>query len=383
MSDLRARSATWMVAATLAAAAPGCRFEPVTGVGPAGDAAVPDTVAIGDASNDWWDDGWQFRRSITIKHTDLTGPVQNFPILVRLPQGVGRPGGEDLRFLVAGQRTPLPHELDTAPLSGALVWVRIPELSNTSPSPVVWVYYGNDQAQTRSSGAQVFAGHVSVHHLGPTGPGPTLPDATGNGHTASAPASSMPSPTTGRIGNARAFDGTNDHLELAGEGAYDFTTSLTVSAWVRVANFGPVYQAIVCKGDKTWRLHRAEAMDFVGFGTTVNNVNDNQVGTTNIANGNAWHHVAIVLGSSTKQIFVDGQLDKSDTVGPTIDVSNFPVLIGRNAEAQTVPDRYWNGDIDEVRISSVARDAHWLFAEHHTVVTADFVQVGVEETRPR
>jgi biopolymer transport protein ExbB len=367
----------WLVAVAVLVGAAACRFDLPPAMG--GDAAM-DGAPPGDASTEWWDEAWTRRRKITIKSADLTGPVQSFPLLVRLPQGVGRPGGEDLRFVATDQRTLLPYELDTAPLSGALVWVRIPEISNTDRAPVVWVYYGNDAAPSTSSGAAVFAdGHVSVHHMGPTLAGPTLPDATGNGHNASAPTTSMPAlRANGRIGEARAFDGTNDHLELAGEAAYDFTTSFTVSAWIRVQSLSSAYQAIVCKGDRTWRLHRAEQTSFVGFGTTANNVNHNSNGTTSI-DDSQWHHVAIVLGSSTKRIYVDGRLDKTDTVGATIDVSDLPVLIGRNAEAPTVPDRFWHGDIDEVRISSVARDAHWIFAEHHTVASVDFAQVGAEE----
>jgi hypothetical protein len=372
---------TWVAAIALATAAPACSFERVTGTPIARDADPPpeDTVVIGDASNDWWDAAWPLRRQITIKHTELTGPVQGFPLLVRLPAGVGRPDGADLRFIATDQRVLLPHELDKTDASGAVVWVRIPDLSNTGPAPVLWVYYGNTTAPSTSSGMAVFGGgHVSVHHLGQS-----LGDATGHGHTASGPNPGMtPNVTAGRIGDARDFDGNNDRLELLDEQPYDFTTSLSVSAWIRVQNLGPAYQTIVAKGDLSWRLHREDQTSFIGFGTTVAGGFQNQSGDMNIGDG-AWHHVAIVFGSSAKQIFVDGQLDQTDAAGPTIDTNDALVAFGYNSEATTPPERYWNGDIDEVRISSAARDLHWMFAERHTVVTADFAQPGDEEMRPR
>src|SRR5262245_39460721 len=92
----------------LALAAPACGFSspPVLpGDGkPPGDAPV-DAVVIGDASSDWWDATWLRRRKITIRHTELTGPVQTFPLLVKLPVGVGMASGDDLRFLATDQRT--------------------------------------------------------------------------------------------------------------------------------------------------------------------------------------------------------------------------------------------------------------------------------------
>jgi hypothetical protein len=297
---------------------------------------------------------------------------------VRLTTTVGGPTGDDLRFIAADQRTILPHQLDKRDAAGSLVWVRFPDVQITGPAPAFWVYYGNPAAPSTSSGAAVFADrYVSVHHLGVD-----LGDATGRGHAADAPTGQTPSVMAGRIGDARDFDGQNDHLDLPNEQDFDFTTQLSVSAWIRRQTFDSAYQAIVTKGDKAWRLHRENATAFAGFGTTAAGQNRNQGGDMTIDDGN-WHHVAIVFGAATKQIFVDGQLDQADTGEPPIDASNVAVSLGYNSEAVNPPARFWNGALDEVRISGAARDRHWMFAEHHTVVAAGFAGVGGEETSPR
>jgi len=375
----------WMVAIAIAVAAlPACNFKRVSATPDASDDdaammidAPDDGPVIGDASITWWDRLWPHRREITIQHTDLVGPVQKFPLLVRLPPGVGP---ADLRFIATDQSTILPHEVDTADAAGTAVWVRIPDIPNSGPTPVLWVYYGNASAIDTSSGAGVFGDlYVSVHHLGAL-----LTDSTGHNHTANAPGNERPATTAGVVGEGRDFDGVDNHLDLpqADETAYDFTTSLTVSAWIRRQDLGTVpYMAIVTKGDTSWRLHRDNTNAGAGFGTTAGGTNDNLGGSTSIDNNN-WHHVAIVFGKSKKRIFVDGVQDTISNVGMTIDTNDFRVTFGQNEESSMGGKRFWNGDLDEIRISAAEYDANWMFAENHQVTDTGFVQIGGEETVP-
>ena len=181
----------------------------------------------------------------------------------------------------------------------------------------------------------------------------------------------------GRIGNARDFDSNDDYLQLANEVDFDVTTALTVSAWIRRQALDNVYQAIVCKGDNTWAMHREDQTTFAGFKTTVAAFNQNLQGTTSIDDNN-WHHVAIVFGNGTKRLYVDGAQDAMMTAG-TIDTDNTPVAIGRNSNATTGGPRNWNGDIDEVRISNAEYNAAWISAERLTVNDPTFVTIGPEE----
>jgi hypothetical protein len=253
----------------------------------------------------------------------------------------------------------------------------MPSLSNAAAQATLWLYYDNPGAPVATSGPKVFDDlYVSVHHLGPNA-GATLPDSTSHNHVATPSGGGPQLLNAGRIGRARDFDGNDDYLELAGEGDYDFTTTLTVSAWIRRQALDVEYEAIVCKGDDTWRMHRENLTQFAGFGTTTNTTTNNLQGTTSIDNNN-WHHIAIVFGGGVKRLYVDGQLDAM-SAGGTIDIDNTPVAIGRNSNSTVGGNRNWNGDIDEVRISSAERNAAWIFAEHLTVTDPAFVTVGNEE----
>ena len=161
-------------------------------------------------------------------------------------------------------------------------------------------------------------------------------------------------------GYALDFDGTDDFVSLPNESSFDFTTAMTVEAWIKVGVFDKGWQAIVTKGDAAWRLHRYNTSDNISFGTGGLSNTDLQ-GTTNVNDGQ-WHHVACVFDGSTKILYVDGKLDASIAVTGTIATSNAAVYFGENSEATS---RHFNGSIDEVRIWDDARTQAEIQANMH------------------
>ena len=154
--------------------------------------------------------------------------------------------------------------------------------------------------------------------------------------------------TEGKLGGALEFDGKDDFVSIANESNFDITGSVTVAAWIRVESFTKSWQAIVTKGDRAWRLHRASNRKSVGF--ACSDLSRDQVGdllgTREVTDGK-WHHVAGVLDGTRMSIFVDGVLDASTGASPNISVNDYSVLIGANAQ---VGGRLFHGQIDDVRI---------------------------------
>ena len=152
-------------------------------------------------------------------------------------------------------------------------------------------------------------------------------------------------------GYALDFDGTNDYVSIGNESNFDFTTAMTVEAWIKVDTFDKEWQAIVTKGDNTWRLHRAASTNHISFGTDGVNITDLE-GSTDVNDGQ-WHHIAGVFDGSNKYLYVDGNLDAFANVTGTIDTDNAVVNIAENSQST---DRYFDGLIDEVRIWNIARN---------------------------
>jgi len=169
------------------------------------------------------------------------------------------------------------------------------------------------------------------------------------------------SPTygTGVFGQAIKLDGKDDYVNSLNRPSFNLTNKITVTAWIEVNKFDKKYQAIVTKGDNSWRLARASGTDNIEFacnGTATTRwtgwgeVPWSVSGTTGV-NDNKWHHIAGVFDGAGLYLYIDGVLEAAKGAGNSIDISNHDVCIGTNAQ---VPGREWNGLIDDVRIYNYA-----------------------------
>jgi len=128
--------------------------------------------------------------------------------------------------------------------------------------------------------------------------------------------------------------------------------AISISAWIKVNAWDKTWQAIVTKGDGSWRLHRAGNSDAVGFGTSgLDNVD---LAGTRAVNDGIWHHIVAIYDGSTKYLYVDGALDVSVAASGTISANSYAMLIGENSQAT---GRFFNGLIDEVAIFDTALTA--------------------------
>ena len=166
-----------------------------------------------------------------------------------------------------------------------------------------------------------------------------------------------PAYQAGVFGRAIQLDG--DYVRCGNGSLFNLAKQFTVAAWIKVNNFDKKYQTIISKGDNSWRLARAGdsgSIEFAcnGTGTTnwdgVGEVPWAVTGTSTVNDGK-WHHIAGVFDGSALYLYIDGILESAKSAANSIDVSNYEVCIGENAQ---VPGRQWNGLIDDVRIYSYA-----------------------------
>jgi hypothetical protein len=357
------------------------------GGGGAGGGCVDDGTGICEP---WWNDNFSSRRRIVLDTTGVTDPLTDFPWLVKFDEttvdySATQNGGDDLRFVMidaVGNPTVLSRDVEQWAKSGtSSVWVRIPMIPADGSPVTIWMYHGNPNANAppaEDRRATWNTGFVSVHHFHGN-----ENDATAGGHDGTSPnTGSTPAEVAGRIANCRDFDGQNDHilLPLATESDYDFDKNLAVSAWISVSGFTSNWQAVVAKGDNSWRLHRNDGANSIGFGSSATGQpSHNLSGTSDVAAGAAWHHVAMTYDGAKKTIYVDGILENSLDYTFSLVNSEYQVCIGENLQST---DRFFFGKIDEVRISSVSRSASWISLEHRNVVNDALTTIGAEQKRP-
>ncbi len=140
------------------------------------------------------------------------------------------------------------------------------------------------------------------------------------------------------------FDGIDDYLLLPNESDFDITDSITVQAWIKVDNFDIPNQAIVTKGDNTWRIARNFMSSTISFALS----GVWQIDGTIEVDDNQWHHVAGVFDGSVMSLYIDGVLDVSINRAGSIITSDDPVIIGSNYQGG--PSRFFEGSIDDVII---------------------------------
>ena len=142
--------------------------------------------------------------------------------------------------------------------------------------------------------------------------------------------------------NCLELDGSEDYVALGSEGSFDFETTLTIELWM-YANTFATWTGIITKGDNAWRL-QGKSNGYLNFCTGFNE----EVETDYDVRG-GWIHVACVAVGSSLKIYLNGKLNATAGYDGGIDLNNYSVLIGENAQAT---GRYFDGLIDEVRIWS-------------------------------
>ncbi|MGB2865534.1 MAG: LamG domain-containing protein [Sedimentisphaerales bacterium] len=196
------------------------------------------------------------------------------------------------------------------------------------------------------------------------GSGGTVADSSGNNlHGTIA---GNPAWIDGATGKALQFDGDGDYVDLGNDSSLNLTAQITVAAWIKVNTFDCEWQAIITKGDGSWRLQRNGTQGSIEFACTGAFVPGALVGSlfgTVSVNDGQWHHITGTYDGSMICLYVDGEHDIASDAAGSIEVNDSNLFIGANAEK---PNRNFNGSIDDVRIYSYA-----LSAEEVQAISAD------------
>ncbi len=301
--------------------------------------------------------GWQKHGSLFLITTPeganlpAEALVKDFPLLVRLHRDFfdfkeAKPHGEDIRFSLS-EGTPLPYEIEEwNPAAGlASIWVRIPIIRGNARQEIM-MHWGRSEAASESRGAAVFGptnGYLSVWHLGTD-----VQDVVGTLSTVNRGTTGTP----GIIGEGRHFAG--DQGLFGGDKIPDYPTgdsAHTTEGWFRaekpnttIIGWGNEGGGRGCKVQMQLR-----SPSHIHIDSDFSDVN----GETRLPMGE-WIHVAHTYARGEGRLYINGKPDASNRVRLAIKTPARLWIGGWY-------DRYdFVGDMDEVRVSQVARSADWI-----------------------
>jgi hypothetical protein len=302
--------------------------------------------------------GWKHSGSFFLLTTQeganlpATASLEGFPLLLRLDKDCfdfkqAQGAGEDLRFAAGGK--PLAYQIDNwdATAATAAIWVRIPAIMGNSHQKID-MFWGKPDAKNESNGKAVFNetnGYLGVFHLDD----PVVEE------TGSIEAKDQGTTTTsGVIGQGRRFEpGKGIHC---GDNISTFPTGSnphSTEVWFKARSAG---DRIVCWGNggpkAVVQLILGKPphlfMDCYGAGASLQ-----ADGRTPM---NEWVHAIHTCKSGDSRLYVNGVLaGVSTNANSPLDIkSPAKMMIGGWG------NYVFDGDMDEVRVSKVARSADWV-----------------------
>lgn len=309
-----------------------------------------------------YDATYVYRTKITFSGYDKLETLTNFPVLVRFgpnmpnfsysqfnsPENAG-----DLRFLTPDFSSVLNYEIEewnTGPGMTSYVWVRIPALTNNTS---IWAYWGNlsltNPPASTTNGAVWNANYKAVWHMGET-----------NVHDWTAYINSGLSYTntsiTGVIGRGQNFAG-NSYVDLGTKPSLNITGAITISSWLyhnTGLGWAFAYGAGIAGGNWVCDIGLSSAHQWGGEikGFTL-------IGPSSPTEAMSWHHQVVVYDydGGSVLLYHDGvQVSVTNATGASTSANLF--RIGAKADLSL----FWNGLIDEMRVSSAAESSNWVWA---------------------
>ena len=323
----------------------------------------------------WFDPAWPYRKPVNLDGTDFCQTVSGFPVAVILStdtdlQNYARNDGFDILFTQIDGVTKLPHEIEAfTKASGDLVaWVKLDIESGADQT--IYMYYGYASAPNQQDLPGLWdADYEGVWHMHNS-----FNDSTSNSNNGT---NNGTTNTGGRIANARSYGGT-DYIDAGDPASLRITgTAITVSAWINASSWAtPVHMGTIV--DKhNWENPPNECLGYalraarnggtngeVSFVVADGDINpigwkEAASATDSMTTGN-WYHVAGRYDGTNIEVFINGVSQATTPFTGNLTASNIDLNFGRHA---AFADRFFNGSIDEVRISGQVLPDEWIQAE--------------------
>lgn len=264
----------------------------------------------------------------------------------------------------------LPFEIEkySSSTGETIAWVNMPTVA---AGQVLYMYYGRSGDTNHQNATGVYdSSYQEVYHF-PNGSSLSVFDSTGanNGTNVGATA------TTGNIDGAAAFNGSTQYVSVPSPSTA--SGKYTISAWINVSSalsFGTII--------KNWGDSGASAAGAYHFGLgdtdgkISNYLNQSNLSTVGpiedslVLSTGTWYYYVSTADGSFLRLFRNGNSVATPlSYDGTINPFGFTDIGAKPSNASHTPPGtsggWWNGNLDEVRVSNVARSSSWILTEYN------------------
>lgn len=370
---------------------------------------TPTLVPTSAPAVPWYNSSWLYRKKITIDRTAVSGGVDltNFPVLINSVDvslaAHAQSDADDILFTAADGTTKLSHEIEkfTAGTGSLQAWIKIPTLSATTDT-VIYMYYGNSAVSNQQDVSNVWdSNYIFVHHLASLNESNQHDDSTINNLDFTTVNASTPSANIGIIGFADGFNGSNQvtprpYNSMSHNTLLNPTSDLTIEAWVKPNELKSTNQYIMIKKNglspfESYGLYASQFNSVNQFqflwrsnDSTLNYpLYRSQTNTSDAPVINQWYYLAGRKENTNVKLLINGLTTSTSSTTASSSAALFQTNSNLFMGAIDANSQYFNGTIDEMRLSNVARSDGWLATSYNNQNSpSTFYTISAESMEP-
>ena len=333
------------------------------------DVTVTANTSLSDAGNyniatdDWWDTDWLNRREITFDNTASAENLDDFPLLVALTSSdinyaKTQDQGQDIRFYDTDTGQLLKYEIEEWNEAGtSYVWVRVPRIDAGVSTDSIMMYYNNTAALDGQDADNVWdSSFQMVYHANESSG--NLQDSTSNTNDGTA-AGTAGYGATGAIGSGIDLERDDSARFVVNSLTLNpSTTDLTIQAWIRPEDIN-VSQPFFSQKNGTGQGRTLLKLDTTNEAVTW--LGGTPLSADTALGSGTFYHLVLTYDNTAGVVhfYLNGASDSAD-ISASAESATGSWVVGSHKDEGS----FFDGIIDEMRVSSTIRSADWIEAEY-------------------
>jgi len=170
------------------------------------------------------------------------------------------------------------------------------------------------------------------------------------------------------------FDGRTEYISVPNNSSLNNSASLTIEGWIMIDTAGN-YRSIIDKYKESpsrsgYAVYIKSTRNLV-FKLALSTNSSYYLQSITALTRNAWHHFACVFSGTSAKIYLDGRLDRQETLSSSTIIANSDSLyIGYNNDFSPTYNTYWHGKLDEIKIWKTALSANEIYSKMYQISTS-------------